>query len=287
MTRCLSLVLALGFAMLCAAPDARAQENTPVGSADIYELVLRDGSRVYGTIQRETQDEVVLQTASGVVVTAKTDQILELKRVKGRVVRGEFQRADPTPTRLFFGPTARQLKRGEAYLGVFQVLMPNLQVGITDRISVGGGTPLLFFGDGDEGWERPFWLTPKVQLLDTGRVQVAAGVFHGLNVDGDGGGIGYGVVTTGSEIASITAGAGVAYSGDGGRSAVVMVGGDRQVSRNVKIITENYFWKGGDGIVSVGFRFFGEQLSADLGVATPIGADDLFLFPVVNFVYSF
>jgi hypothetical protein len=279
--------MVLSLLIVCATPPAHAQDDPQLRSRDFYVLVLRDGSRVYGTIERESQDDVVLKTASGVVVTAQRTQILELKRVSGRVVGGEFQRTDPTSTRLFFAPTGRQLKRGEAYFGVYQVLMPTLQVGVTDRISIGGGTPLIFFGEGDDGWERPFWVTPKVQLLDTGRVQVAAGVFHGFNADGDGGGIGYGVVTTGSQSGSVTGGAGLAYAGDGGRSVVVMLGGDRQVARNVKVITENYLWQGGDGIVSIGFRFFGEQLSADIGLATPIGADDLFVFPVVNFVYSF
>ena len=277
-----SLLIAL---MLLAAVPARAQEPAP--STELIELVLRDGSRVYGTIERQTEQEVVLKTASGAVMTAQTAHILTIKRVKGRVVAGEFQRSDPTATRLFFAPTGRQLKRGEAYFAMHQVLMPTLQVGITDRISFGGGTPLIFFGDGDDGWERPFWVTPKVQLVNAGRVQVAAGVFHGFNVDGEGGGIAYGVMTAGSDSAAVTGGAGLAYAADGGRSVVIMLGGDRQLSRSVKLVTENYVWQGGDGIVSLGVRFFGEQLSADVGLAVPVGADDLFVFPVVNFVYSF
>ena len=36
-----------------------------------------------------------------------------------------------------------------------------------------------------------------------------------------------------------------------------------------------------------GVRFFGERLSADLGLAVPLGAGELFAFPVVNFVYVF
>ena len=288
MTRYLTAVITMAFGTLflgAPAPAAARQDPAPV----VYELALRDGSRVYGTLEKDTPEEVVLRTPSGVVVTAQREQIVEIRPVKGRVIGGEFQRSDPTPTRLFFAPTGRALKKGEAYLGVFQVLMPTLQVGVTDRISVGGGTPLIFFGGGDDGWDRPFWVTPKVQLLDSGRVQVATGVFHGLDGDGNGGGIGYGVATVGGERASFTGGLGVAYATDGGsgRTVIAMIGGDRQVGRNVKIITENYIWKGGNGIVSVGFRFFGEQLSADLGLAAPLGDDELFLFPVVNFVYSF
>ena len=43
-----------------------------------------------------------------------------------------------------------------------------------------------------------------------------------------------------------------------------MIGGERQFRRNMKLITENYLWKGGQGVVTGGVRFFGERLSADI-----------------------
>ena len=112
-------------------------------------------------------------------------------------------------------------------------------------------------------------------------------MLHAFDSDGDGGGIGYVVGTRGGTRSSFTVGAGVAYASSGGRSGVLMLGGDRQVRRNLKLITENYVWKNGDGIVSGGVRFFGEKLSADLALAFPVGADEFFGFPVVNFVYVF
>ncbi len=80
------------------------------------------------------------------------------------------------------------------YLGVYEFFMPFVQVGVTDRFSIGGGTPLVI---GFEDFERPFWVTPKLQILDTGKTQVAAGVFHAFDSHSSGGGIAYGVVTRG------------------------------------------------------------------------------------------
>jgi hypothetical protein len=185
---------------------------------------------------------------------------------------------------LFFGPTARSLPKGQVYAGVYEFLMPFVQVGVTDRFSIGGGTPLVF---GFEDFERPFWITPKLQVLDTGRTQVAAGVFHAFDSSSSGGGIAYGVVTHGDSNASFTAGAGMAYAVDGGRSAVVMIGGDARIRRNIKVMTENYVWRGGDGVLTGGVRFLGDHLSADVGLAFPVGAGEFFAFPVVNFVYVF
>jgi len=66
-----------------------------------------------------------------------------------------------------------------------------------------------------------------------------------------------------------------------------MLGGEARVARRVKAITENYVWKDGNGIVSGGFRFFGDRLSADLALLVPIGADEFFIVPMINFVYLF
>jgi hypothetical protein len=40
-------------------------------------------------------------------------------------------------------------------------------------------------------------------------------------------------------------------------------------------------------VASAGVRFFGARLSADLALAIPIGTEEIFVFPVVNFVYVF
>jgi hypothetical protein len=113
------------------------------------------------------------------------------------------------------------------------------------------------------------------------------GAIHAFDADGDGVGVAYGVVTAGHADAALTIGAGVAYVTDGGSAPVVMVGGERRLRRNMKMITENYLWRGGEGLLTIGVRFFGERLSADVGTLVPLGASGLAAFPIVNFVYVF
>jgi hypothetical protein len=270
--------------VLLAAPAALAQTAAPpVRITELYELVLKDGSRVYGTVERETETEVVFRTQAGATLTSKRDEIASLKLVKGRLERGEFIRADLHRTRLFFAPTGRSLKQGEVSLGVFQFIAPFVQVGVTDQFSVGGGTPLVF---GIDDWDRPFWVTPKMQVLSTSQVQASVGLLHVFDVDGEGGGIAYGVGTFGNTDNALTVGGGLGYSGDS-RGGIIMVGGEGRASRSIKLITENYIWKNGEGIISGGIRFLGERLSADLALAAPFGFGDIVVFPVVNFVYVF
>ena len=278
----LSLV---AFVFLITAPAAFAQTGTqPEGRVELFELILKDGSRVYGSIERENEQEVVFRTQAGATVTARRLEIASLRLVKGRIEGGEFLRPDLHRSRLFFAPTGRSLDRGQVSVGVFEFLAPFVQVGVTDRFSIGGGTPLVFgFDDGD----RPFWVTPKLQVVNTANAQAAVGVLHVFGASGDlNGGIAYGVTTFGSSDNAVTAGAGLAYADDS-RGGVVMVGGERRVHRHLKLLTENYMWKNGDGILSGGIRFMGERLSADLALAVPLGIGEFFAFPVVNFVYVF
>jgi hypothetical protein len=283
------LALALAFGGQAAASQAPrpgappAVVVTPAGVTD--ELVLRDGTRAYGRVERVEHGLITFKTTAGATLEVQAADVVSVHPVDGTVAGGEFRRADPNPTRLFFGPTARSLKQGAAYAGVYEILLPFVQVGITDRISFGAGTPLIF-GDGSA---HPFWITPKAQLYAGRSAQVSVGVMHFLNV-GDGNlGIAYAVATRGSADTAVTGGVGYAYDrtydGKNG-AAVVMVGGEHRVTRGMKLMTENYVFDGG-GIVMGGVRWMGERFSADFAMVVPIEGSTTIAFPMINVVYSF
>ncbi|MEP6593888.1 MAG: hypothetical protein ABJC51_09355 [Acidobacteriota bacterium] len=279
-----TLVLMAGLCLAGALPLAAAQEqgSAPVQAATLVEVVLHDGSRLYGTIVSDDPGQLVVRTPGGAVVTVPRQQIRSLRPATGRVEHGEYLPPDDNATRLIFGPTARSLGRGKAYLGVYEFLMPFVQVGVTDRFSIGGGTPLLF---GFDAGQRPFWITPKLQIVNGARTQVAVGAFQILG--GGAGGVGYVVASHGGARGSLTAGAGMTYGVDGGRSRIVMLGGQRQVKRNLALISESYLWGHGRGVASGGIRLLGDRLSADLALGVPLGVSGLAAFPVANFVYAF
>ena len=118
------------------------------------------------------------------------------------------------------------------------------RVGVTDRISVGAGTPLVCC----LGGEQPFWITPKVQVYAGESVQASVGVMHFLNV-GDGNfGIAYVVATRGTADSAVTGGVGYAYDRSYNRTngaAVAMIGAEHRFTRRVKTLTENYVFDGG------------------------------------------
>ena len=78
----------------------------------------------------------------------------------GPTLQRESAPPDAGQSRLLFAPTGRSLRKGEGYVNVHELTFPSVQVGVTDRFSIGGGTPLYFFDD-----IRPVWFTPKFQVV--------------------------------------------------------------------------------------------------------------------------
>ena len=282
--RAAAVAFLLVVAIVGSATGASAQDNPAAQAQKLFEVKTADGSKYFGYLESETPERVVIRTPGGATIDLARSDILSMTETEGTLVGQEFRPADPNPTRLFFGPTARSLKKGEGYVGTFFYIMPTVQVGITDRLSIGGGTPLVF-GEG----EFPIWVTPKFQVYDSPRAAVAVGALHFLNIDDNSMGIAYAAGTFGSRDDAVTVGVGWAYASDSRSdegAAVVMIGGEKRASRRIKWITENYIWNGG-GFVSGGVRFLGESLSADLGLVSPLGIDEFFVFPVMNFVWKF
>lgn len=288
MTRHLSCLLLAALLLAGDCPSLAAQPAaspvvTVASEGATQELRLRDGTTHVGRVTAVDGTHITFLTRGGATLTLEATDVVALTTVRGRDVDGVFWKDDPNPTRLFFGPTARPIDRGSVHLGVYEVVMPFVQVGLTDRISVGGGTPLVFGG----GSQRPFWFTPKVAVVNRTRTQASLGVMHIANLDGDSLGVAYGVVTQGTRDSAITVGLGMAYARlEDSSPPILMVGGEHRVHRHVKLVSENYVFDGG-GLASAGVRFMSGRLSADLALVSPIGVDEVVVFPMVNFVWAF
>lgn len=269
-------------ALLVAAPlhVAAGQEAPPPDTATVHEVRLVDGSVLYGSILG-SGDPLRIRLLSGDVLEIARARVASMAVARGRVVRGQFWREDPNATRLFFGPTARGMEKGSGYLAGYFLFMPFLGWAVTDDLILAGGTP--FFGGFDE---RPFWLAPKLRVLDGERVDVAVGALA-FAVEDESAGVLYGVSTLGTPDRAVSLGLGFGFvNGDLSGSPAVMGGVELRMSRSTKLISENYLFPGGVGLLSIGPRFFGEKLSADLGVGVVFDSEGgSGTFPLVNFVY--
>lgn len=265
----------------------------PAPRDTVVELRLRDGSVLYGRVIEETPERIVVVTVNGVRLEVPRAQVESLRVSAGRAVEGAFWAEDPNSTRLFFTSTARPLRKGDGYVSSFMLFLPLVAYGVTDRLTIAGGTPILPVAFG-----RMWYFAPKYTVAKRERSAFAVGALGFVLpedfVDNGSVGIMYGAGTWGSRDRAITAGAGWGYvwaSGTSGVSndPVIMLGGETRVSRRVKLITENWMFTSGqtEGFVSGGVRFIGDRLSADLGVGGFTGTDGGCCFPLVNFVYNF
>jgi hypothetical protein len=213
-------------------------------------------------------------------MTIEIDQIEELREVEGRAVGGEFRLRDPHASRLFIGPTARSLRRGEGYVTLHQLMLPSIQVGITDRVSLGAATPIFFYGQ-----SHPFLITPKVQLVGRETLQVAAGTMHLFNIADNSSGIAYGVATVGSRDNAATVALGYAYAGTE-RRPVAMFGAEGRDGRRIKWFAEGWVFGSDSGLMTLGARILRERYSTELGLVFPLGAHG-FVLPMINLTWSF
>ena len=199
-----------------AAQDSRQEVDSRLkvpSAGEVQELRLTDGTRVQGRIESIASGLIVFRTSAGDMLTVPRETIAAVVGVTDR----------PYATRLLFGPTARMLPRGKVAITFQQVAVPHVQVGATERFSMGGGF-LPSMG-------TPIWLTPKVQLVATERLQAAAGLIQ-IFAAGETGGLAYGVLTYGSLRDAVTIGLEWAYPewpGTGKGTPVVMIGAEHLV----------------------------------------------------------
>jgi hypothetical protein len=194
--------------------------------------------------------------------------------------------AEPSGTRLLLGPTARALEQGQFYVDFSAFIGgPFAQVGITDRVSIGAGTPVLIPGvhPGDV-----MVITPKVQVHSGPGLDASVGVLQFAGPKVTSAGIAYTVITHGSSDGAVTSGVGFTYGGlhaDGARKPIVLLGGEKRLTPRLKLLTENYAGSGA-GLLSGGLRFTRGRRTFDLGVAAFLGADHPLVAPVFRFAWS-
>lgn len=285
--RIFAALLACALALAPAPAAAQAPADTTV-----REIVLVDGSRIYGRVVSRDAERITIETTGGVRMELALSQVRSELPAAGRMVNGEMWLDDPHATRLFFGPTARAVPQGEGYFGVYELFFPFVSYGVTDRFTISGGTPVV-----PEAIGQVFYLAPKYEVLRTPTASAAVGVLALFATESafDGSaGLLYGVGTFGSPDRALSVGATVPFiattdDSEIGSDPAFMIGGEMRMSRRTKFLTENYFVLGESGaLISGGVRFFGERLSADFGLGAGFADGESFCcLPLLNFMYSF
>ena len=282
-------------AVLAAAAARPALAQTPVvievtETGSVVEIRLSDGSVLFGRVVSVDESRVSIETTGGTRLEVERGQVRSVRQVRGRQVEGAFWTADPNGTRLFFGSTARSLPAGQGSFGVFELFFPIASYAVTDRLSISGGLPIIPETIGQIGY-----VSSQLQVVRGTGSSAAVGVLAGFGTDDVAtAGLLYGVGTFGDADNAIHLSAAFPFytdgdDGDVGSDPLVMIGGERRISRRVKLMSENYFVPSESGaLLSGGIRILGERLTADFGVGAAVGdGGGGCCLPLVNFVYTF
>jgi hypothetical protein len=171
--------------------------------------------------------------------------------------------------RLFFAPTARNLRRGEGTVQDIYIFLLGVNYGITDNFSMGA----LFTWLPEAGSDNLFALTPKVSFPVSEGVHVGGGgllVFvGGANIN-----IVYGNTTFGSADNNLTAGVGYSFiRGEYINTPIFMLGGATRVGRRISLMNESYVLRVSDQYSNAtlvggiaGLRVAATRISGSLGL---------------------
>lgn len=246
-------------------------------STTLWLVETEDGNEFMGTLVDEDDSQLILLTEIYGRVHIPISQI-KTRRVlkKSSLIEGEHWFDNPYATRYFFMTNGYGLKKGEAYYQNTWILFNQMNYGITNNISIGGGlVPLFLFA----GAPTPVFLTPKITLpIVKDKFNVGAGAILGYVLgEGAGFGIGYGAMSLGNRDRNLTLGAGWAYAdSQWANSPTLTLSGMIRVGRKGYLLTENYYIgiEGSSvGILSFGGRSVQKRLAVDYGLFIPLGAE--------------
>lgn len=273
-----------------AAPPGLLPQLVIPTDQQIQILTTRDGSVRIGQILGLSDKSVRFGTRIDETFIPY-EEIKSIRTVpRSSMRKGEYWAENSNSTRLFFGPTGRMLKKGQGYFADHYIFFPTVVVGITDNVTMGGGMS-VFPGVGPSN--QIFSFTPKIGVKAGEDLHLAAGALMmrwSWEGDPESVGIFYGVATYGSPDGSLTVGMGYGYeNGNLAERPMVMIGGEKRLSRRTAFVTENWLIPGADQpLISYGVRFIGEQITVDFALLNTIGEGaSLPGVPYIDFVIGF
>jgi hypothetical protein len=204
-----------------------------------YRVTLRTGTTFDGELMAKQPQKLEFLTKDLGVVQIERANILRLEELTSALAKRPANWFDiGNGNRLFFQPTARNLRRGEGSLQLISLYLLGANYGVTENVSVGVLTSVVPFIPLSD---QLIAITPKVATKLSDSWYGGAGLLY-LRVAGETAGIVYGNTTLGSADNNLTLGLGYGFiSGEVGNSPVIQLGWQTRVSRRVSLVNENYF----------------------------------------------
>ena len=215
----------------------------PLGSLVHVRLTSGDGLR--GILVAQARDTVVIELPSAGRIELQRSAITSLSLANRTRIgpEGQLYRRDPNRTRYLYGPSAFSLEAGEGYVSQKELLFTAVAYGVTDNITVLGGTilPAAFGGSfvGILGAKLGYELVDETLHLAAGGEMLAMGL-------SEMGGFGFffGSATLGDVDRHLTVSVGRPFRFGAAEEAVgpliTTLSGAYRLSRRFAALTENW-----------------------------------------------
>jgi hypothetical protein len=269
-----------------------------------------DGKKFTGLYVSQDEKEIVINTDDLGLLRIANDKIREIKLAeKEQIVLGKYFFPNPHPTRYLYGPSAIPLEKGEGYFQNTYILSNSVNIGLSDNFSMGGGIVIPFM----------FFVTPKFGFKVAKNVHLGGGLLFATNISTEfsvGLGVGYGVLTLGSNEHNFTLGTGWGFFKDEvynsttqtskyewqlNKRPIITVSGATRIAPKVSIVSENWFFPTKEytsyysenysykysSVFSLGFRIMGEKHSFDFALVLPNFEDEVIGIPFLGYAFKF
>lgn len=269
MQKTFAFMLVLLFGLMCASPEADAQVDRTISldTSVNYLVKLLDKSEFVGRYVERAPDYLIFRTAAIARLQIQFDRIAAIQELTAANMKGNVYWApNPRPTNYFFWPSAINLKKGEGYYQNNMLFLNSVYYGVTDNISLGAGieflslfsgTPILFF-------------SPKITFPVGKNFHAGGGLLLFTIPDEGSGGFLYGSATAGSNEHNVSGSLGFGFAGSEFASTpLINISGMTRVSRKLMLMSENWILPIPDETItafSVGIRFLGDKIAADIGL---------------------
>ena len=201
-----------------------------------YSVEVRSGNRFVGVLQAADAEALDFDTPDlgrVHVLRSNLKELVLLSAEQARTGRDYVGNGE----RLFFGPTARNLRKGEGSVQDVDVFLLTANYGLSDNFSMG----IIASFIPTAGSYNFFGLTPKASVPLGANVRAGAGALV-LFSGGETAGVTYANVTVGDADHNLTGGIGFGFSGSGGfgSTPVLMLGGATRIGRRISLVDETY-----------------------------------------------
>lgn len=253
---------------------------------------------IYKEIMLTNKEDMAKALASEIISILKNDSSIAAQ-LKGDGT--ELLMINHHDSRHFFAPSAFNLRKGDLYYSTYYGIVHEAQYGLTDNLSIGGGTTLGLF---------PVFVTPKysINISEKARIAVGdlfiAGTYSPFAIN-----LAYGTLTLGSHSNNVSLGGGVIHSSfsDAGFLSTSMpvfnLSTMQSFSRYVYLLSENYLVIGDERTITSpisvagfsGLRFIFKKMdvsSLQVGLAYIYSersyfSSDFIALPAISYTHKF